>query len=100
MDLAGLQCPDLSGDIMQELQSAHPISRSPFCSKQEGALWVCGPVRPHLGCTGHGLSEERRHYRLFGIQILCQSADPDLPGADSPFEFGHCLRPALHQRLP
>lgn len=85
---------------MQELQSAHQICHCPFHSGQEGALWVCWPVRSDLERIGHCLTEEWRHHRLSGIQVLCQPADPNLPGTDSPPELGQHLRPALHQRNP
>ena len=85
---------------MQELQSAHQISRRPGRPPQEGALWVGRAVRSDLGCPGHRFAEERRHHRLFGVQVLCQPADPNLPGADSPPELGQPLRPVLHQQNP
>lgn len=85
---------------MQELQSTHQICHCPFHPKQERALWVCWPIRSDLECIGHCLTKEWRHHRLFGIQVLCQPTDPNLPGTDSPVELGQCLRPALHQRNP
>ena len=85
---------------MQELQSAHQISRCPGCPPQEGALRVGWAVRSDLECPGHCLAEKRRHHRLFGVQVLCQPADPNLPGTDSPLELGQPLRPVLHQGNP